>query len=137
RKPALDMDAAESNALIAFVRNLAPPTQRRPSSPREAQTVQDGKKRFEEAGCATCHTPKLGSIDRLFSDLLLHDMGPELADNGVYGNSSPESDPDEPAELNSVAGAGAGGAPVLAKGPERNSVAGAGARGAPLLANPP
>src|SRR5262249_12348681 len=40
RKPGLDMDAAETDALIAFVRNLAPPTQRRPSSERETRVVE-------------------------------------------------------------------------------------------------
>jgi mono/diheme cytochrome c family protein len=118
-KPGLDLDSSECDALIAYVRDLPPPTQRRPTSEREAETIRQGRKRFEEAGCATCHTPKLGSVDRLYSDLLLHDMGPELADNGVYGNGSADPDPDEPDEVNSVAGAVAGGAAVVVKGPRR------------------
>ncbi|HZW35157.1 MAG TPA: di-heme oxidoredictase family protein [Isosphaeraceae bacterium] len=115
-KPGLDLDAAECDALIAFVRNLAPPTQRRPSSPRQAQTVQEGRKRFEEAGCATCHTPKLGKVDRVFSDLLLHDMGPELADNGVYGGDSSDPEADPPAAMSAVPGRAQGGAAVAVKG---------------------
>jgi CxxC motif-containing protein (DUF1111 family) len=119
QKPGLDLDSSECDALVAFVRNLPPPQQRRPSSDREAEAIRQGKKRFEEAGCATCHTPKLGSVDRLHSDMLLHDMGPELADSGIYGNVSPgeDPDPDQPAEVNAIAGAGAGGAPGAVKAP--------------------
>jgi len=68
---------------------LAVPARRNFQDP----TVLRGKAMFLEAGCASCHTPKLttGSFPELpeissqtifpFTDLLLHDMGPELADN--------------------------------------------------------
>ncbi len=118
RKPGLDLDSSECDALIAFVRNLQPPSQRRPSSRREAETIRDGKKRFEEAGCAICHRPKLGSVADLYSDLLLHDMGSELADNGVYGNvpsgPGPEDDPDGAL---GIAGVVAGAVPNAARAP--------------------
>ncbi|MCA9516305.1 MAG: c-type cytochrome, partial [Myxococcales bacterium] len=42
-----------------------------------------GEKAFEDIGCATCHVPALKGPRGLipaYSDLLLHDMGPELAD---------------------------------------------------------
>lgn len=42
-----------------------------------------GEARFGELGCAECHVPELKStIGRIpaYTDLLLHDMGPELAD---------------------------------------------------------
>jgi CxxC motif-containing protein (DUF1111 family) len=109
QKPGLDLDSAECDALLAFVQSLAPPRQRKASSAREADKLRMGKKRFEEAGCATCHMPKLGSVDDLYSDLLLHDMGDELADNGVYGNpsSGSEADPGEPVPANTVADGGA------------------------------
>jgi len=54
--------------------------------------VRRGERLFEGAGCAACHAPKLqtGVLDRFpalsnqairpFTDLLLHDMGPDLAD---------------------------------------------------------
>jgi CxxC motif-containing protein (DUF1111 family) len=109
QKPGLDLDSADCDALLAFVQSLPPPRQRKASSAREADKLRMGKKRFEEAGCATCHTPKLGSVDDLYSDLLLHDMGDELADNGVYGNPSSGSEPDpgEPVPANTVADGGA------------------------------
>ena len=112
RKPGLDLDSSECDALVAFVRNLQPPSRRKPSSRREADTMREGKKRFEEAGCATCHRPKLGSVSDLFSDLLLHDMGPELADNGIYGNVPSEADPaDVPDEVMGIAQVLGGGLP--------------------------
>ena len=43
-------------------------------------------------------------------------MGPELADNGVYGNASPDADGDDPAALDSVAAIGGGGAAVAVQG---------------------
>lgn len=61
-----------------------------------------GEVLFAEAGCAKCHTPQFttspnhpmaevrGQTIRPYSDLLLHDMGPGLADNmgeGVAGGS--------------------------------------------------
>jgi len=47
---------------------------------------------FEAAGCATCHRPKLADVGGIYSDLLLHDMGPALSDSGsYYGISQPDS----------------------------------------------
>lgn len=42
-----------------------------------------GARLFASTGCAVCHRPELpaaGGAVRLFSDLLLHDMGPDLGD---------------------------------------------------------
>jgi CxxC motif-containing protein (DUF1111 family) len=59
----------------------------------EVSDVRRGRKLFESAGCSGCHTPTLetGTVDGFpelsrmtihpFTDLLLHDMGPDLADN--------------------------------------------------------
>jgi CxxC motif-containing protein (DUF1111 family) len=43
---------------------------------------------FTRIGCAACHQPKLGDVEGIYSDLLLHDMGPKLADSGQYGGSN-------------------------------------------------
>ncbi|MBI3468039.1 MAG: HEAT repeat domain-containing protein [Planctomycetes bacterium] len=43
-----------------------------------------GQQLFERLGCATCHVPALGSVEGIYSDLLLHDMGARLADSGEY-----------------------------------------------------
>jgi CxxC motif-containing protein (DUF1111 family) len=67
---------------------LNAPSQRERDNP----AVQRGEKLFAAAKCAQCHVPELktGSYDALpqlgnktirpYTDLLLHDMGPELAD---------------------------------------------------------
>ena len=72
---------------VMFIRLLAPP-------PRGEITpeVVRGKRHFEAIGCAKCHVPTMQTgrspievLSRvsanLYSDLLLHDMGEELADN--------------------------------------------------------
>ncbi len=64
--------------------------QLRPQTPDAA--VEAGAKRFTELGCASCHVPRLEStvgMVPLYSDLLLHDMGPELADGITMGLASP------------------------------------------------
>src|SRR5262249_55299537 len=43
-----------------------------------------------QVGCAICHRPKLGDVDGIYSDLLLHDMGLLLSDTGVYGETIEE-----------------------------------------------
>lgn len=70
----------------AFVRFLAPPP---PLKLTDA--AKQGRKTFSEIGCASCHVPKLKTGNHpvkalrnkevaAYTDLLLHDMGPELAD---------------------------------------------------------
>jgi CxxC motif-containing protein (DUF1111 family) len=54
-----------------------------------------GKALFANVGCADCHTPKLGNVEGIYSDLLLHDMGPEMAEEGSYSDGSDDGD-DEP-----------------------------------------
>lgn len=83
--PGLDMTARECDALIAYVRDLPAPVARDPGGPREALHVKDGRSLFRSTGCATCHQPKLGPVEGIYSDLLLHDMSPRLADTGAYG----------------------------------------------------
>lgn len=76
-----------------FMRFLAPPA---PSttSPGGAASVARGRSLFASTGCALCHTPTLttGTATvaamsnkpvNLYSDLLLHRMGPGLADDIV------------------------------------------------------
>ncbi len=50
---------------------------------RLGDTTERGAELFDEVGCPACHTPRLmgprGPIP-IYSDLLIHDMGPELAD---------------------------------------------------------
>ena len=83
--PEDEVDPVSGNADIdtfaAFMRFLAPP----PQSPMTT-SANSGQTLFKQIGCATCHTPVMqtgkNSVEaldrkpvRLFSDLLLHDMG--------------------------------------------------------------
>jgi CxxC motif-containing protein (DUF1111 family) len=86
--PGLDLSAVQCNALVHFVASLPRPRRRDPETNRHADEVTAGQKLFERIGCAVCHQPKLGDVDGIYSDLLLHDMGPGLSDNGQYGVSA-------------------------------------------------
>jgi CxxC motif-containing protein (DUF1111 family) len=93
--PGLDLTAEECTALTAYVRSLPRPIERPASSVGEAEFLQAGRAAFASVGCAGCHTPSLGAIQGLYSDLLLHDIGPKLAGAGSYSESSHGSS-DEP-----------------------------------------
>ena len=47
--------------------------------PALPQSSRPAGQAFEEIGCADCHRPSLGNIEGIYSDLLLHDMGPDLS----------------------------------------------------------
>ena len=89
-EPKLDLDAEQCDMLIHYVRALPPPVLR--TAPYEI-TEPLGYVAFETIGCATCHTPRLGQVNGLYSDLLLHDMGQSLGDAATYygGSTTPES----------------------------------------------
>ena len=83
--------------LTFYAHNLAVPRRRNPAAPE----VLAGKKLFYAIGCAGCHRPKLmtgeapAGEDHLahqliwpYSDFLLHDMGPDLADGRPEGVAS-------------------------------------------------
>jgi CxxC motif-containing protein (DUF1111 family) len=82
-----------------FMRFLAPPIPS-PNTPGGAQSIAEGKHLFATVGCALCHTPTLytgnSSVEalrnkpvNLYSDLLVHDMGPALADGVSQGQAGP------------------------------------------------
>src|SRR5262249_19799717 len=70
----LDLIADECDALVAYVASLPQPVATNPRSPGEEIDVLKGGAAFKQVGCAACHTPKLGDVEGLYSDLLLHDM---------------------------------------------------------------
>jgi CxxC motif-containing protein (DUF1111 family) len=87
----LDLTAQECDSLVAYIRELPRPLERRPATEAESKETTAGRTLFASIGCATCHTPKLGGVDGIYSDLLLHDMGPQLGDTGQYGVFDPSS----------------------------------------------
>jgi CxxC motif-containing protein (DUF1111 family) len=81
-KLGLDLEAKDVGLLDAYVRDLPRPTIR----PIDPIAPYRGRAVFEAIGCATCHAPRLGNVDGLYSDLLLHDLGDRLLDvSGGYG----------------------------------------------------
>jgi CxxC motif-containing protein (DUF1111 family) len=61
----------------------------------EAKHLEAGRSTFASIGCTGCHAAKVGDVAGIYSDLLLHDMGPELGDEGSYDGSGSDGD-DEP-----------------------------------------
>jgi hypothetical protein len=91
RAKGLDLTGEECKALESYVRGLPKPVERRPSTEVDAREIDAGRKLFASAGCATCHAPRLGQVDGIYSDLLLHDMGQQLGDTGQYSVFDPGS----------------------------------------------
>jgi CxxC motif-containing protein (DUF1111 family) len=79
-----------------FTQWLAPPTPVKPTT-----STSNGKTQFTNAGCVYCHTtsfktpatsrPALGNTTiNLYSDLIVHHMGPGLADGLPQGQAGPD-----------------------------------------------
>lgn len=95
KAPGLDMNKAECDALVSYLRNLPAPVERRPATAQEAARIKSGHALFTSVGCAQCHVEKVGNTAGLYSDLLLHDMGPELGDEGDYDIFTPDAPEEE------------------------------------------
>ena len=92
----LEIDAKGLDLVTFYSRTLGVPARRDLDDPE----VLRGKRLFHEAGCAACHRPKFVThrlADRPehsfqlvwpYSDFLLHDMGPGLADELPAGAAS-------------------------------------------------
>jgi len=91
-----EADAHKVARIAQYCRALAVPAQRGAGTP----SVERGRARFVEAGCARCHAPTLRTGARSplevlrgvefhpYTDLLLHDMGAGLADDRRDGDAS-------------------------------------------------
>ena len=102
--PSYDQSGQEPVFLFTeFMRFLKPPIPVQEFAGVSAQSISDGRRVFDRVGCALCHTPSLrtgnesdlSTLNRrdaaLYSDLLLHHMGPKLADGISQGHASPDS----------------------------------------------
>ncbi len=92
--PDPEVPANEVLDVIMYIRTLAVPNRG-----ETTLEVTQGNALFTQVGCASCHVPSLktgpnpipslNQVDApLYSDLLLHDMGPELADNRLDGSAT-------------------------------------------------
>jgi len=101
--PAADPELDEETiALVTdFVRFLAPPARAETADAATQQERRQGEELFTSLGCVGCHTPTLtaggdasGAIANrsihLYSDLLLHDMGPGLESVCAAGATTTE-----------------------------------------------
>ena len=81
-----EVDALALQAAAKFLNTIDPP------APEQACLNSAGATLFQSTGCANCHTPALPGpgarqMLQLYSDLLLHDMGPGLADQMRQGSA--------------------------------------------------
>ena len=99
-KPAVEVNDEVTKFVEFYTRNLAVPHRRN----ADDKLVLAGKKRFYDMGCQSCHTPRYqlpktdddhleqhGQIIYPYTDLLLHDMGDDLADRTIAGKLPPKS----------------------------------------------
>ena len=86
-----EIDAPTLGQITDFVRFLAPPAPEQELSGAARDTVEHGEALFGQIGCISCHRPELRTGEsrtaaisqrtlRPYSDMLLHDLGEELAD---------------------------------------------------------
>ncbi len=89
-----EVSAAVVNAVTFYIKTLKAPPRRKAS---DADVVM-GEQLFDNGPCASCHLPELttgastiAALDRVtfkpYTDLLLHDMGPELDDGYTEGRA--------------------------------------------------
>jgi CxxC motif-containing protein (DUF1111 family) len=89
--PEPEVDRRTLDLMTDYIRFLTPIARELPISEYEKGAAVRGERLFSELGCASCHVPsmrtgpsEIAALDRktvaLYSDLLLHDMGPGLAD---------------------------------------------------------
>ena len=86
--PGLDLTDAECAALTAYTGRLPAPIRRAPATAEEGRFIEAGEATFKAIGCTTCHAQTVGSIEGIYSDLLLHDLGDRLSGSGSYGHAS-------------------------------------------------
>lgn len=93
-KPPVEVNDEVAKFVEFYTRNLAVPHRR----DADDTLVLAGKKRFYDMGCQSCHTPRYqlpktdddhleqhGQVIYPYTDLLLHDMGNDLADRTIAG----------------------------------------------------
>jgi len=91
-KPAgFDMNQRECDLLVEYLQHLPQPVVNTSTIPAGQAYLEGGKQLFAKVGCSNCHVEKLGDVQAIYSDLLLHDMGDTLGDTGDYGVFIPDS----------------------------------------------
>jgi CxxC motif-containing protein (DUF1111 family) len=99
-KPPVEVNDEVAKFVEFYTRNLAVPHRRN----ADDKLVLAGKKRFYDMGCQSCHTPRYqlpktaddhleqhGQVIYPYTDMLLHDMGDDLADRTIAGKLPPKN----------------------------------------------
>ncbi len=86
-----DLNRDECRELVQFLKDLPAPARSDRSGPAIAKELQQGELAFAKIGCAACHVSDMGEARGIYSDLLVHDLGPEGGDSGSYGVFQPQS----------------------------------------------
>lgn len=73
-----ELDKIQTSALVAFVKSL--PAPRQDTTGFNTREVRRGEQVFNAVHCNRCHVRDMGPASQIYSDLLLHDMGPGLSD---------------------------------------------------------
>ena len=77
-QPGVEIGDEILDSIVAYLAALPPP----PAPAGSDDTA--GAQLFGTLGCSACHAPTLGGMTAAaYTDLLLHDLGPELADQGA------------------------------------------------------
>jgi len=79
-----DLTKQEFRQLVAFVEAIPRPIEELPTNPTERAAAERGKKLFTSVGCADCHTPDIGDVAGLYSDLMLHSLTSKLGDGYTH-----------------------------------------------------
>jgi CxxC motif-containing protein (DUF1111 family) len=95
-QPGDDLTDLQCAQMTDFISSLDAPTKVEPANPHEALIAKNGEQAFARIGCADCHTPDLGPIKDFYSNLLLHDMGADLASSTGYYGAPPAAPPSSP-----------------------------------------
>src|SRR5262249_6398212 len=69
--PGDDLSDAQCGLMTDYIRSLARPIETTPADSAARKLVEAGRRVFASIGCADCHSPDLGPVRGLYSDLLL------------------------------------------------------------------
>ncbi|MGQ0635698.1 MAG: di-heme oxidoredictase family protein [Planctomycetaceae bacterium] len=98
RDAPLDISADQLFQLTAYVGALPTPVRTLPESSSARALARRGERLFASVGCTDCHTPSVGQVVGLYSDLLLHKLE-ENRDLGPYSRVNPDLPPPEDSPL--------------------------------------
>jgi CxxC motif-containing protein (DUF1111 family) len=79
-----DLTKQEFRQLVAYVDSIPRPIEVTPKESGQRAVAERGKKLFTSIGCAECHTPDIGDVAGIYSDLMLHSLTSKLGDGYTH-----------------------------------------------------